>query len=84
MPVTEETEAEVRASRESAIEYGERVLAGEEPWNDENPESEDDVDDGVNDPESGPRNDDVGENGAAVGDPFFDVDQDNPAPEPEE
>lgn len=85
MPVTEETEAEVRAKREAAVEYAERVLAGEEPWNDESPESDDDIDDGVDDPESGPSNDDVGENGEADGSPlFFEVDQDRPAPEPEE
>lgn len=41
MAVTEETEDEVREAREKAVEYADKVLAGEEPWLDEQDEETD-------------------------------------------
>ena len=81
MSVTEETEAKVREDRERAVEYADRVLAGEEPWKDQEAD--------VNDYKEGdevpaPRNDDVGESGETDDDLVTEVDQDSPAPEPEE
>jgi hypothetical protein len=43
---------EVRDARAAAEEYGQRVLAGEEPWKDE----EADVDDSADAPDTGPEN----------------------------
>lgn len=87
MAVTDETEAEVRALRERAIEYADRVMAGEQPWEDE----EADVTDAPDDAEprtaeadaAAPANDDVGETGVA-GNEVVEVEQDDPAVEPDE
>lgn len=76
----EEREAKLREDREKAIEYGEKVLAGEEPWKDEEADVNDFKDDGEDVellPE--PRNDDVGEAGEP-GDEVVEVDQENPVP----
>jgi len=67
----EDKEAELREARERAVEYGQRVLAGEEPWKDEEadvndtaPESDEDTA-GDTTTDAGevetPKNDDVGE-----------------------
>lgn len=62
MAVTEETEAQVRADREAAIEYAERVQNGERPWEDQEADVTDDAPDSDGpDFEEGPANGDVGE-----------------------
>jgi hypothetical protein len=60
MAVTDETEAEVRRLREEAVEYAERVAAGEEPWKDEKVDADADVE-----AEEPPKDEDVGETGEA-------------------
>lgn len=64
-----ENDAEARRIREEAVEYADRVVAGEEPWR-ENPEWQEEVQaekEELSDAEGQPvpdvRNDDVGETG---------------------
>ena len=94
MAVTEETEAKVRADREAAIAYADRVLAGEEPWNDDKedeevtpevdgPKGDTDGDVEKTSIDDAPKNDDVGETDSDAPE-VVEVDQDNPAPEPTE
>lgn len=54
MAVTEETEAQVRADREAAVERADRIANGEEPWLEEESQNPDDNEVAV-------KNEDVGE-----------------------